>query len=705
MRGHFVIVGIALAIWQIVTVRELYPILHACDPLIVASLGVTAICLGLGILLGPSAEVPRSRRIGPFGAVLWAAGFLPPVQLGFLRLLADWGASSPPSLMKALILSALAIGPLAVDAGLLVTIFGAGGQRANSYLHEALVLLGTGAILGGVGYSVVLSGLMPPLLTALCLSLFLFTGVLLLFARRDTPGLLLLPGVLSWIAAVVAIVALNSPIREALVRPSAGPRGPEAVGTQGAIETDPGERELDVFLNGICVTPRSATDEVAHLPLLQHFLPQKVLVIGGEGPELLGEILRHNVQSVRYFHLDPAVVAMMLKHAPARAVFRAAAVELQSPLEDARAYVQEGGDAFDVVLVDVPLPQGVGMNRFLTAEFFSALRRVVKEGGFAAVTLRLPDKPSPEMLRLAGSILKAFAASFPEYIVSVGKVHMLIGAASGVGPTISPEELRGRCVERNLAVDAFGAPRLVRGAAPTKPGGENSDLKPALLPRCFDAWVGAKRAHFALTNIGVAVGVAAVAIYVLSMIVGKKHLAAACGGVLFGGMAAGMLFASELLVLQAVYGSLYRHIAFMLAVLAIGLCAGLAISGAMGFMRQGRHVALAAALGMLMVTALLMPGVFRRVSSVGDGAWWLAHLRLTLPFLGGVVGFFFAFAFGIAGMMARLPEVLFLALLGTGLGLLLGSIVLAPANGLAAPCEAAVILSCFGAGIAIISMP
>jgi hypothetical protein len=260
-------------------------------------------------------------------------------------------------------------------------------------------------------------------------------------------------------------------------------------------------------------------------------------------------------------------------------------------------------------------------------------------------------------------------------------------------------------VRRNLAVDAFGAPRLVRGTAPTNPGGENSDLKPRLLRRCFDAWIGAEPDSFALTSIGVAVGVAAVAIYVLSLIAGKKHLAAACGGALFGGVAAGMLFASELLVLQAVYGSLYRHIAFMLAVLAIGLCAGLAISGAMGFMKQGRHMALAAALGALMVTALLMPGAFRRVSTASDTTWWLAHLRLTLPFLGGLIGFLFAFAFGIAGMMARMPEVLFLALLGTGLGLLFGSVVLAPANGLAAPCEAAVILSCFGAGIAIISMP
>ncbi|MEW6357955.1 MAG: hypothetical protein AB1696_16600 [Planctomycetota bacterium] len=710
MRGYFVIAGMVLAIWQIVAVQELFPILRSCAPLVVGAMGVTAFFVGFGVLLGPSAEAPLRRRIALFSIVLWLAGFLPPVQFGFLRLLGNPKTTGPPSLFGALLLSALSLGPLAADIGLLVTIFGAGGEKARGRISDAFTLLGSGAVLGAGVFFIFLSGRMPSLLITLCLSLLLFTAVLLLFGNRYTPGHLLLPGVLSWLAVILVIAATNKPL-QAIFRRAALPDTPQpplVVCAQGLMEVVQSENRISLRLNRVPITSRQGVSEIAHLPMLQHFMPRDVLLIGGCGPEIVAGVLQHNVESVRYFHIDPAAVALLCKHSPDQETFRAGAVELQSPLEDARAFAQktrdrQGRDKFDVVVVDVPLPTNVGLNRFLTVEVFSALRRLLREGGFAAAALRFPEKATPEDKDVAESIVLAFASVFPECVISRGQVCLLIGSVGGLGPTIDPPVLAGRCRERGIQWASLAHVKLDRMPPPRTAAGANRDFTPSCYRRLFDRWIGVRRAYFALGNIIIGAAMIAFVAVALGFLLGKRHVATACVGVLFAGAAGGLLFSSELLAVQAVYGTLYGEMAFLLAVWTIGLCLGQGIANATDVGHQKRYTALAGALGGLMVVSLLLPALLGRIAAQSE-AWWLTNLRLTLPFLGGIIAFFVAFAFGAACTLVGAPEALFMLLVSAGAGILAGAIVFATGMGITIPCDAAVVLSAAGAGVVVISM-
>ncbi|NOZ23085.1 MAG: hypothetical protein GXP25_18585 [Planctomycetes bacterium] len=710
MRGYFVIAGMVLAIWQIVAVQEFFPLVRSCAPLVVASMGVTMLFLASGVLLGPSAEAPERRRVGLFGVVLWLAGFLPPVQLGFIRLLGSERSFSPPSLAGSMFLFALAVGPLATDIGLLVTIFGAGGEKARDRISDAFILLGSGAVLGAGAFFLVLGGHMPPLLITLCLSLLLFTAVLLMFGNRYTPGFLLIPGVLSWLAVILVIAATNKPLQGLLRR---APRHEDTesstvASAQGMMQVLSTKNGAALFLNRLSITSHAGADEVAHIPMLQHFMPRNVLLIGGCGPQLVAQVLRHNIESLRYFHIDPMAVAMLCKHCPDRDVLRASAVELQSPLEDARAYVQkirdpQGRDKFDVVVVDLPLPENTGINRFFTIEFFSALRRLVRDGGFAAVTLRFPRKTTKGDRQIAESIAVAFGSVFPEYIIARGKVCLLIGSVGGLGPTIDPHVLASRCRERNLSWVALAHVKLDRLPPPRTRAGANHDFTPSCYRRLFDRWVGARRAYFALGNIVIgAAGIAFVAV-ALGFIFGKRHIATACVGILFAGAAGGLLVSSGLLAVQAVYGTLYHEIAFLLAVWAIGLCLGQGIANATTVGRQKRYTALAGALSGLMVVSLLFPTILGGIATQSE-AWWLTNIRLTLPFLGGLIAFLMAFSLGAASTLIGSPEALFMLLVSTAAGIMGGAVVFAAGMGIASPCDAAVVLSAAGAGAVVISM-
>ena len=280
---------------------------------------------------------------------------------------------------------------------------------------------------------------------------------------------------------------------------------------------------------------------------------------------------------------------------------------------------------------------------------------------------------------------------------------MLIGSASGVGPTLDPSVLTARCRERGLSEQEFGRPEFLRVDPPTGTAGANRDLVPAPYRRCYDSWVGVARNHFTLMNIVIAVLVGAVVVFGIGLLVGRRGVAAASAALVFGGISAGLLLTTQILGLQAIYGTLYRHVAFMTAVLAIGLCTGLAVGSTLDGRSQNQYIALAGTLGVGMILALLHPPILRRMAVQGD-TWWLANLRITLPLLAAGVGFLPAFSLGASGGLIAAPEALFLTLVSAAAGLLIGAVVLASGMGITFPCDVAVTLSAAGASVVIISM-
>nr|MBC7243938.1 hypothetical protein [Chloroflexota bacterium] len=147
-------------------------------------------------------------------------------------------------------------------------------------------------------------------------------------------------------------------------------------------------------------------EETVHLSLLFHPYPRRVLVIGGGLGGVLFEIFKYNIEYVDYAELDPLVIEAV----------RAFPTDLtRQELQDARLRVhkmdgrlllnQLGRQSkafvhgYDIVLVNLPYPSTLELNRFYTEEFFQLVQWVLDKSGLAIFTL-------PGSLTYVGSAMR-----------------------------------------------------------------------------------------------------------------------------------------------------------------------------------------------------------------------------------------------------------------------------------------------------------
>jgi spermidine synthase len=138
----------------------------------------------------------------------------------------------------------------------------------------------------------------------------------------------------------------------------------------------------------------ATVEETVHLPLLFHPDPRRILVVGGGLGGVLNELLKYPVERLDYAELDPLLIQ----------VVRAFPTELTSQeLQDPRLFVhsvdgrlllnqlvrglEADAPRYDIVLVNLPYPSTLELNRFYSEEFFQLLRRVLDERGLAVFPL------------------------------------------------------------------------------------------------------------------------------------------------------------------------------------------------------------------------------------------------------------------------------------------------------------------------------
>ena len=198
---------------------------------------------------------------------------------------------------------------------------------------------------------------------------------------------------------------------------------------------------------------RSA-EETAHIPLLTHGSPRRVLLVGGGMSGVLAEILKHPVESVTYIELDPLVVEA------ARAVLPHVAL---SPLDDGRVdlvfddgrrFVKATEAHYDVVILNVPDPLTALVNRFYSREFFQELKRVVEPEGVVSLGLTLAENYlNPEQQSLLACIHGTVSSSFTETILIPGDHTYILASSKRMLAKTTPQLLLDREVELALKTD------------------------------------------------------------------------------------------------------------------------------------------------------------------------------------------------------------------------------------------------------------
>lgn len=158
-----------------------------------------------------------------------------------------------------------------------------------------------------------------------------------------------------------------------------------------------GRNGLRLFLNGNLQFAQSDEyryhEALVHPAMAAHGAPRKVAVLGGGDGLAVREILRYpGVESVTLVELDPHMTRLFAED-PSLSALNGGA--LRSPKvkivnTDAFQWLQQGGDVFDVIVVDFPDPTNFSIGKLYTNAFYALLERRLAASGYAVVQTTSP---------------------------------------------------------------------------------------------------------------------------------------------------------------------------------------------------------------------------------------------------------------------------------------------------------------------------
>jgi len=121
-------------------------------------------------------------------------------------------------------------------------------------------------------------------------------------------------------------------------------------------------------------------EENIHYAMLQHDNPEKILLISGDPSSCINEILKYNVKKIYYVERDPELVrTFMTENFPGKEIMAIQNV-------DAYSFIRKTHEKFDIVIMILPPPSTILLNRYYTKEFFENVKKKLNDGGIFACT-------------------------------------------------------------------------------------------------------------------------------------------------------------------------------------------------------------------------------------------------------------------------------------------------------------------------------
>jgi len=434
--------------------------------------------------------------------------------------------------------------------------------------------------------------------------------------------------------------------------------------------------QLNLMANGVPVatipTPDIAfVEEFVHLSLLAHDRPRFVLLIGHGAGGILREILKHPVERVDYAELDPLLIRTAQEHAPALIASELSDPRVAVHYVDGRYFVRTTRGKYDVILVNLPDPSTLEINRFYTHEFYRTIRERLRRKGL--LCFALPGSAaylSEELIDLNASLMRTVEKVFPHLRVVPGDYNLVLASTDRdlkeTGPDTLIQRMFARSLQTRLLSDFHVRYKLdemrlkwftreLGSAGRTAP---NRDFHPVALFYDLVFWNSVHSPGFARVfeplesfRLGYVVAAIAVCFTVLFLLQrrrlphGKLSVAVPTAATGFAGMGADVVL---VLAFQSFYGYVYHWIGLLIAAFMVGLALGgawmtgrlaKAIDGFSSFLRLEILLFLYAG---LLLGALFLLNLFQ------ENPFVFSSVRVVLLFLNALCGFLVGAEFPLA---------------------------------------------------------
>jgi spermidine synthase len=310
-----------------------------------------------------------------------------------------------------------------------------GQQAGKSFSFET-----AGSIAAGILVSILMAGLLNTYQLLILIILLNITYVLITFYIRSRNGKL----IVSFITAILYVATLffNPDIlfRQLILQKIKvkdtrdTPYGNITIGEYGGEKSIYYNQRLQSYQND-----EIEREENIHYAILQHDDPVNVLLISGDIKSNLREVLKYNINKVIFIERDPALLSNEL------ADNDTLSGKLTVINDDPFKYIKHTHDNFDVVLLFLPPPSTLLINRFYTTEFFGEVKKKMGNNGIFMCSPGSGDNYySKESVVLYSSVYNSLKAIFKNVKPIVGnKLYFLSSDAELTTSICSLVEKKG----------------------------------------------------------------------------------------------------------------------------------------------------------------------------------------------------------------------------------------------------------------------
>jgi spermidine synthase len=326
--------------------------------------------------------------------------------------------------------------------------------------------------------------------------------------------------------------------------------------------------QITVFENNIpffSTQDVMAIEETIHYAMVQLEKEDiRVLLIGGGVSGTLKEIRKYPVSVVDYVEIDPDIIAIGGRYSD----LGGASIHTM----DGRQYVKTTSSVYDVVILDVPDPDSVQLNRFYTVEFFEEVKNILSDHGIFSLSVSSSPHYLGKPSRLLNSTLyKSLKLHFSQVMLIPGTDTYFLASDAQLTQSIS-EKIEQKSIPTDFVQYYYLSGLLTedRFNMIENSTSEEVNINADFHPQAYYYYLAHWTSQFH-TSFLVFLGVIAFCVVVFFSSISLHPLPFAIFTTGFTGAALEIVL---VLGFQVVYGYVYSQVGILITVFMIGLLIG-----------------------------------------------------------------------------------------------------------------------------------
>ncbi len=389
VKPGIILLGFISLVSQVILLREFLTFFSGNELVIGIILANWMLLTGLGAYLGRFFKSDDKRKIWIL-VFLGVLAFLPTVSVLLLHII--WHSIFLPGVTAGVLhvfyYSMFILAPFCIVSGILFTLLSKQESiicRSNKigdvYAWESL-----GSLVGGLILNFVLIWVLSTFQSLFLIMFVVSVTVLILSIRTNY---FYLTGIIFFITIAFSFLFLNNDL-DKQIRKMAFP-GQEITFAKdspfGVFVITKQNGQTNYYENNVLMASSGdvvSREESVHLSMVQHPDPKNVLVLSGITSGIVDEIVKYPIESIDYVDVNPEVMELAKKY------FKAESYQsLKLIKKDAIRYIKHNTKKYDVVMINLPKPSTIQLNRYYTSEFFGMLKDCLSNN--AVVSLSLPS--------------------------------------------------------------------------------------------------------------------------------------------------------------------------------------------------------------------------------------------------------------------------------------------------------------------------